>query len=242
MSALCFSTGLRDPNGLRSPPWGLTKHQSYFRLQEFTPPPDGEPQHLPAMLPSLFSTTDPEEKERSGAQRAFQPQARPRKSCPNSFHPKLAPGTEVGAARVPPPAPGRLSILTGLSPLCSPSSRALWQPWRRPHLAVARSSGPRPEGTFRPPRAAVPPPGPPPAAAAPGGAGPARRPAPPPRPPPRAHPGRARAAGRQPGPVRATAIGPSERGRAAREGRGGPRRRTASFPTPGAEGEEKETC
>lgn len=106
MSALCFSTGQRDPKGLRSPPWGLTKHQSYFRLQEFTSPPDGEPQHLPAMLPSLFSTTDPEEKERSGAQRAFQPQARPRKSSPKLFPPQTRPwhGGRGGAR---PPAGAR---------------------------------------------------------------------------------------------------------------------------------------
>lgn len=50
------------------------------------------------------------------------------------------------------PGPGRLGILTGLSPLCSPSSRSLWQAWRRPHPAVVRSSGPRPQGTFSPPR------------------------------------------------------------------------------------------
>lgn len=47
----------------------------------------------------------------------------------------------------------RLRVLTGLSQLCPLSSRALWQALCLPHLAVVRSSGPRLQGTFRPPRA-----------------------------------------------------------------------------------------
>lgn len=119
-----------------------------------------------------------------------------------------------------------LRILTGLSQLCSLSSRALWQALCLPHLAVVQSSGPRPEGTFRPPRACrlpllvlLP------ADATVRGAGPAS---------PAAHPGRASAAGRQPGHVRATAIGPRERGRTGEggEGKGGSKRSDSLFPQP----------
>lgn len=196
------------------------------------------------MRPCLFSTTEPEKKRHRAPQRAFKPQDRPRKSSPNSFHPKVAPGTEAGAARVPPPGPGRLRILTGLSPLCSPSSRSLWQAWRRPHLAVVRSSGPRPEGTFSPPRASVPPPGPPPAAAALGGAGPARRPAPPPRLPRARHPARIQAG---PG-LPAANLDTSDRPRLVRasgeepRGRGGKGRAEAKdslLPHPRGGGREK---
>lgn len=115
-----------------------------------------------------------------------------------------------------------LRILTGLSQLCSLSSRALWQALCLPHLAVAQSSGPRPEGTFRPPLACrLPAPVRPPR----GSHCPGRRPSEPRRALPRArrrsaHPGQASAAGRQPGHVRAAAIGPRERGRAGKGGKG----------------------
>lgn len=109
-------------------------------------------------------------------------------------------------------------ILTGLSQLCSPSSRALWQTLCRPHLAVVRSSGPRLEGTFTP--------SPPPRF--PGSHRPGCRPREPSAPSPAPWAARciraARAGGRQPGHVRAGAIGPGERGRAGREGRGGSKR------------------
>lgn len=94
--------------------------------------------------------------------------------------------------------PSRLRILTGLSPLCCLSFRALWQASCLPHLAVVRSSG----RVWRAPSdlcaPAVPPPGPPAAALSlPRG----RRPSEPPRARPRARPQR-------PPPLRASRPGP----------------------------------
>lgn len=118
-------------------------------------------------------------------------------------------------------------ILTGLSQLCPLSSRALWQAWCRPHLAVVQSSGPRLEATS--PRSLPPPAAPrlPPSGAP---AQRAHRALPLPRAAWRIR--AARAGGRQPGQVRAGAIGPSQGGRAGREGRGGSKRSDSLLPQP----------
>lgn len=163
-------------------------------------------------------------------QKTFKPPDCPRKSSRKLLPSQTRPWQRsLGGAPSTAADGSLLGVLTGLSQLCPLSSPALWQALRLPHLAVVRSSGPRLPGTFRPPRACrrLPPCAPRvllPALPPSGAPSPARRGS--------AHPGPGRAARRQPGHVRGAAIGPSQRGRAAREGRGGSKRSDSLFPQP----------
>lgn len=205
------------------PSLGNHKTRMVLSAPEFTSPPAVMLQYLPETLPCLFSTAEPEEEGPGAAESAQAPRRWADKSR-KLFPPRL-PLARLGQRAFHRRGRSRLGILTGLSPLCPLSSRALWQALCLPHPAVVRSSGPRLEGTLRPPRACRPAPVLLPRLA-PSGAQ-AQRAAPRlPRARRRAHPGR------QPGHVRAATIGPSERGRAAKEGRGGPKRSDSLFPQP----------
>lgn len=202
-----------------SPPLRITKHQSCFRLHQFTSPPDcKQSSYLPEMLLCLFSPTGSEKNIGRVPQKASKPQA-VGKSSRKLFPFPPGPGQRSLGSTLSAAADGSgLRILTGLSQLCSLSSRALWHALCLPHLAVAQSSGPRLEGTVRPPRVGrvlLP------AAPTVRGAGPASRAAPSPAPAAarRIQAGPS-AAGHQPGHVRPPAIGPRERGRAGEGGKG----------------------
>lgn len=236
MSALCFSTGLRDLNGLRSPPWGITKHPSDFRLQEFTSPPDCKLQHLPETLPCLFSTTEPEKKrdraprERSSLKpvRVKVPQtpSTPNSPVARSWGSARSPagfGVGAGAAENTHWAEPTLlslfpSTLAGLASSTSCCSSVIGAA-AAGHLQTSASLRPASGSSSR------------------GWSPRGRRPSA----PPRASPAPAAPRASRPGPgcppptwTRSSGRDWPERGgRAAREGRGGPRPRTAPFPTPG---------
>lgn len=159
-------------------------------------------------------------------QKTFKPPDCPCKSSRKLFPSQTRPWQRSLGSALSTAADGyRLRVLTGLSQLCPLSSPALWQALCLPHLAVVRSSGHLQTSARLPPPPALCPARPPPRAATARGALPrARRGS--------AHPGPGRAARRQPGHVRGAAIGPSQRGRAAREGRGGSKRNDSLFPQP----------
>lgn len=198
------------------------------------------------MLRCLFSTTESEKKKKKGKKKTKKTQKKAgchrKRSSPRAvrvkvagdcFHSQLVPGREVRAARflrggrVPAEntywaEPTLLSLFPStLAGFVSSTSCC--------SSVIGAAAGGHLQTSAR---LASAPARPPPSGATVRGAGPAS---------PAAHPGQARAAGRQPGHVRATAIGPRERGRtrAGGEGKGGSKRSDSLFPQPRRRRERK---